>query len=176
MEKLKKKELVMIGIMIFSLFFGAGNLIFPPIIGKQSGTNMFTVMLFFSITAIIFPVLGIIAVAKSDGLKKLSNRVDHVFSIIFTTAVYLAIGPALATPRAGTVPFEIAISPYLPEGTGVKLVLFIYTTAFFGIVYWLSLSPHKLLDRISKITSPAFLVLVFMLFIGTFIKPMGGYI
>ena len=71
MEKLKKKELVMIGIMIFSLFFGAGNLIFPPIIGKQSGTNMFTVMLFFSITAIIFPVLGIIAVAKSDGLKKL---------------------------------------------------------------------------------------------------------
>ncbi len=176
MEKLKKKELVMIGIMIFSLFFGAGNLIFPPIIGKQSGTNMFTVMLFFSITAIIFPVLGIIAVAKSDGLKKLSNRVDHVFSIIFTTAVYLAIGPALAMPRAGTVPFEIAISPYLPEGTGVKLVLFIYTTAFFGIVYWLSLSPHKLLDRISKITSPAFLVLVFMLFIGTFIKPMGGYI
>lgn len=175
METLKKKDLVMIGVMIFSLFFGAGNLIFPPIIGKQAGTNMIVTMLFFSITAIIFPILGIIAVAKSEGLKKLSNRVDPVFSVIFTTAVYLALGPALAMPRAGTVPFEIAIAPYLPEGMSAKPILLIYTTVFFGVVYWLSLSPHKLLDRISKITSPAFLVLIFMLFIGTFIKPMGAY-
>ena len=175
METLKKKDLVMIGVMIFSLFFGAGNLIFPPIIGKQAGTNMIVTMLFFSITAIIFPILGIIAVAKSEGLKKLSNRADPVCSVISTTAVYLALGPALAMPRAGTVPFEIAIAPYLPEGMSAKPILLIYTTVFFGVVYWLSLSPHKLLDRISKITSPAFLVLIFMLFIGTFIKPMGAY-
>ena len=160
---------------MFSIFFGAGNLIFPPIIGKQAGTNVVTTMLFFSITAIIFPILGVVAVAKSNGLRNLANRVDPIFSIIFTIATYLAIGPALAMPRAGTLPFEIAISPYIPANVSKGLILFIYTTVFFGVVYWLSLSPNKLLERISKITSPIFLVLIFMLFVGTFLKPMGEY-
>ena len=160
---------------MFSIFFGAGNLIFPPIIGKQAGTNVVTTMLFFSITAIIFPILGVVAVAKSNGLRNLANRVDPIFSIIFTIATYLAIGPALAMPRAGTLPFEIAISPYIPANVPKGLILFIYTTVFFGVVYWLSLSPNKLLERISKITSPIFLVLILMLFVGTFLKPMGGY-
>ena len=173
---MKKKELLMIGLMVFSIFFGAGNLIFPPIIGKQAGTSVFTTMFFFSITAIIFPILGIVAVAKSDGLRNLANRVDPIFSIIFTIAAYLAIGPALAMPRAGTLPFEIAISPYIPANVPKGLILFIYTTVFFGVVYWLSLSPNKLLERISKITSPIFLVLILMLFVGTFLKPMGNYL
>ena len=172
---MKKKELLMIGLMVFSVFFGAGNLIFPPIIGKQAGTNVVTTMLFFSITAIIFPILGVVAVAKSNGLRNLANRVDPIFSIIFTIATYLAIGPALAMPRAGTLPFEIAISPYIPANVSKGLILFIYTTVFFGVVYWLSLSPNKLLERISKITSPIFLVLILMLFVGTFLKPMGEY-
>ena len=172
---MKKKELLMIGLMVFSIFFGAGNLIFPPIIGKQAGTNVVTTMLFFSITAIIFPILGVVAVAKSNGLRNLANRVDPIFSIIFTIATYLAIGPALAMPRAGTLPFEIAISPYIPANVSKGLILFIYTTVFFGVVYWLSLSPNKLLERISKITSPIFLVLILMLFVGTFLKPMGEY-
>ncbi len=172
---MKKKELLMIGLMVFSIFFGAGNLIFPPIIGKQAGTNVVTTMLFFSITAIIFPILGVVAVAKSNGLRNLANRVDPIFSIIFTIATYLAIGPALAMPRAGTLPFEIAISPYIPANVPKGLILFIYTTVFFGVVYWLSLSPNKLLERISKITSPIFLVLILMLFVGTFLKPMGEY-
>lgn len=172
---MKKKELLMIGLMVFSVFFGAGNLIFPPIIGKQAGTNVVTTMLFFSITAIIFPILGVVAVAKSNGLRNLANRVDPIFSIIFTIATYLAIGPALAMPRAGTLPFEIAISPYIPANVPKGLILFIYTTVFFGVVYWLSLSPNKLLERISKITSPIFLVLILMLFVGTFLKPMGEY-
>ena len=160
---------------MFSIFFGAGNLIFPPIIGKQAGTSVFTTMFFFSITAIIFPILGIVAVAKSDGLRNLANRVDPIFSIIFTIAAYLAIGPALAMPRAGTLPFEIAISPYIPANVSKGLILFIYTTVFFGVVYWLSLNPSKLLGRISKVTSPIFLLLILMLFVGTFIKPVGGY-
>lgn len=172
---MKKKELLMIGLMVFSVFFGAGNLIFPPIIGKQAGTNVVTTMLFFSITAIIFPILGVVAVAKSNGLRNLANRVDPIFSIIFTIAAYLAIGPALAMPRAGTLPFEIAISPYIPVNVPKGLILFIYTTVFFGVVYWLSLNPSKLLGRISKVTSPIFLLLILMLFVGTFIKPVGGY-
>ena len=156
---MKKKELLMISLMVFSIFFGAGNLIFPPLIGKQAGVNVFTTMLFFSITAIIFPILGIIAVAKSDGLRNLTDKVDPVFSM----------------PRAGTLPFEIAISPYISPNVSKSLILFIYTTVFFGVVYWLSLNPNKLLGRISKITSPIFLVLILMLFIGTFLKPMGSY-
>ncbi len=175
METIRKKEMMMITLMIFSLFFGAGNLIFPPIIGKEAGSNTVTTMMFFALTAIVFPILAVVAVSQSDGLKNLAARVDPVFSIIFTIAVYLSIGPALAIPRAGSVPFEIAVAPYLSSDISLRLALFVYTTIFFLLVYWLSLNPGKLLGRIGKITAPVFLILICMLFIGTFIKPMGMY-
>ena len=100
MEKLSKKEFIMVSLMLFSLFFGAGNLIFPPMAGKMSGTNMFLVMMFFSITAVVLPVLGVIAVAKSKGLENLASRVNKVFATVFTVLIYLSIGPLLGIPRA----------------------------------------------------------------------------
>ena len=172
--KLKKMDMLTISLLTFSLFFGAGNLMFPPMLGKEAGTNLLTTMFYFSITAIIFPILAVIAVTRYGGLKKLAERVDSTFALIFTIAAYLAIGPALAIPRAGTLPFEIAVVPYLSEGN-MKIGLLVYSFVFFLIVYWFSLSPNKLLDRIGKILSPAFLLLVILLFIGTFIKPLGAY-
>ena len=76
MNKLSTKQFWMVGLMLFSLFFGAGNLIFPPMVGKMSGTSMYSSMLFFSITAVVLPVLGVIAVAKSKGLINMGKSVD----------------------------------------------------------------------------------------------------
>lgn len=174
MKKLSKFELVIVGILTFSLFFGAGNLMFPSMLGKEAGTNLLYTMVYFSVTAVIFPILAVIVVTRFEGLKNLASRVDNVFALIFTICVYLAIGPALAAPRAGVLPFEIMIAPILSEEK-LKFGLLIYTTIFFGIVYWFSLSPSKLLDRLGKVLSPAFLILVIALFLGTFIKPLGAY-
>lgn len=175
MKNLSKKDLLFIGLMLFSLFFGAGNLIFPPFMGEAAGEKTWIVLLGFSVTAVGFPVLGVIAVAKSGGLTNLAKRVNPIFATIFTILIYLSIGPGLGIPRAGSLPFEMAVAPYLPENFSLKLALFIYTLIFFAIAYWLSMSPGKLVDRMGKILTPTLLFLILVMVIGSFIKPLGGY-
>src|SRR3712207_4932211 len=116
MNNLSKKNLLLISLMLFSLFFGAGNLIFPPFLGQLSGRNTWIAMVGFFVTAVGFPILGVIAVAKSGGLHELSKKVHGTFAIIFTILIYLSIGPCLGIPRAGSLPFEMAVAPFLPKG------------------------------------------------------------
>lgn len=175
MNNLTKKDLLLIGLMLFSLFFGAGNLIFPPFMGEAAGDKTWIVLVGFFITAVGFPVLGVIAVAKSGGLTNLAKRVNPIFATIFTILIYLSIGPGLGIPRAGSLPFEMAVAPYLPESISLKLSLFLYTLIFFAIAYWLSLSPSKLVDRMGKILTPALLALILIMVVGSFVKPLGSY-
>lgn len=175
MKNLSRKDLLFVGLMLFSLFFGAGNLIFPPFMGEAAGDKTWIVLLGFFVTAVGFPVLGVIAVAKSNGLTNLAKRVNPVFATIFTILIYLSIGPGLGIPRAGSLPFEMAVAPYLPEEFSMKLSLFIYTLVFFAVAYWLSLSPSKLVDRMGKVLTPTLLLLILLMVIGSFVKPLGGY-
>lgn len=175
MKNLTKKDLLFIALMLFSLFFGAGNLIFPPFMGESAGNKTWIVLLGFFVTAVGFPVLGVISVAKSGGLTNLAKRVNPIFATIFTILIYLSIGPGVGIPRAGSLPFEMAVAPYLPENFSVKFALFIYTLIFFVISYWLSLSPNKLVDRMGKVLTPALLLLILVMVIGSFVKPLGGY-
>ena len=168
--ELTKKNMIMISFMLFSLFFGAGNLIFPPLLGQQAGTNSFWAVLGFLITAVVLPVLGVIVVGKFGGLTVVANKVGTVFSLIFTVLIYLSIGPGLGIPRAGSVPFEMAIAPYLPEGANTTLWMFVYTLVFFVLVLWLCFNPGKLVKRIGTFLTPSLLVLIVVLFITFIIK------
>lgn len=174
-ENLSKKDLLLIGLMLFSLFFGAGNLIFPPFMGEAAGEKTWIVLLGFFVTAVGFPILGVIAVAKSGGLTNLAKRVNPVFATVFTVLIYLSIGPGLGIPRAGSLPFEMAVAPYLPESVSLRLALFLYTLVFFAVAYWLSLSPSKLVDRMGKILTPSLLALILIMVVGSFVKPLGNY-
>ena len=120
------------------------------------------------ITAVVLPVLGVIVVGKFGGLTVVANKVGTVFSLIFTVLIYLSIGPGLGIPRAGSVPFEMAIAPYLPEGANTTLWMFVYTLVFFALVLWLCFNPGKLVKRIGTFLTPSLLVLIVVLFI-TFI-------
>ena len=161
MNNLSKKDLVLVSLMLFSLFFGAGNLIFPPFLGQSAGNATWITILGFFITAVGFPVLGVIAVAKSSGIHKLASRVHPLFATVFTVLIYLSIGPGLGIPRAGSLPFEMAVRPFLPEGfISHEVALFIYTFLFFAVAYWLCLTPSKLVDRMGKVLTPALLILI----------------
>lgn len=176
MKSLKGKNLLVIGVMLFSLFFGAGNLIFPPFLGQNAGVNTWLAMIGFSTTAVGFPILAVIAVAKSDGLQNLAGRVNKRFALIYTILIYLSIGPFLAIPRAGSLPFEMAVAPFLPETLiSPKLALLIYSIIFFTVAYILASRPNKLVDRIAKVLTPILLVLLGAIFIGSFIKPFNGF-
>lgn len=156
--------------MLFSLFFGAGNLIFPPFLGQNAGYQTGLSMLGFLITAVILPVLGVIVVAQFDGLDCLGKQVGKHFSLIFTLLIYLSIGPGLGIPRAASVPFEMAVAPYLPDGVNISFFMLLYSLIFFLIALWLCLNPGKLLDRIGNILTPTLLFLLVFLFISYLLK------
>ena len=175
MKNLSKKDLLLVSLMLFSLFFGAGNLIFPPFLGQSAGNKTWVAMAGFLITAVGFPILGVVAVAKSNGLYNLAKKVNPIFALIFTTLIYLSIGPGLGIPRAGSLPFEMAVAPYLPQGMSRTLALFLFTLVFFAVAYWLSLSPSKLVDRMGKVLTPTLLFLIAIIFISSLFNPLGSY-
>ena len=162
--------MTLISFMLFSLFFGAGNLIFPPFLGQNAGDHLVSAMVGFLATAVILPVLGVIVVAEFDGLDRLAQNVGKHFSLIFTVLIYLSIGPGLGIPRAASVPFEMAVAPYLPEGQSVKLWMAVYSLVFFLIALWLCMTPGKLVNRIGHVLTPSLLILIIFLFISFLFK------
>jgi LIVCS family branched-chain amino acid:cation transporter len=175
MEKVSNKNLLFVSLMLFSMFFGAGNLIFPPSLGEAAGTNVWVALAGFLVSAVGLPVLGVAAVAKSGGLQNLASRVSAKFAVIFTVVIFLAIGPFLAIPRAGSLAFEMGVAPFLPKGAvEPQLALFLYTLAYFALAFWLCLNPTKLVDRMGKLLTPALLVLIALLFVSTLVKPLGS--
>ncbi len=176
-EALTRKETLAIGLMLFALFFGAGNMIFPPSLGQQAGVNTWSATIGFLITGVGLPLLGIIATSKTNGdFTKIANRVHPIFGIFFTIVLYLAIGPFFGIPRTDTVAFEIGVTPFLSDSALASNVpLMIYTIIFFGITLFLSLNPTKIVDRIGKILTPLLLTVLAILVLKSLLTPMGEF-
>ena len=176
MNTLSYKELLFIAFMLFSMFFGAGNLIFPAFLGNAAGTEMLISLTGFIITAVGLPILGVIAVGKAGSLNTLSTRVHPWFALVFPFLIYLSIGPGLAIPRAGTVAYEMSIKPFLAEElSNSSMMLLIYTIIFFAIVLYLSLSPSKLVDRFGKLLTPVLLILIAIIFVKAILTPAQSF-
>lgn len=174
MRKLSLKEQIFVGITLFSMFFGAGNLIFPPLLGAQAGANTIWAFTGFAISAVGLPILGVAAVARSGGLRTLAERVGKKFSFIFTLVVYLAIGPCLAIPRTASTSFEMAVTPFVSQGSTVVLMRVIYSVVFFGAALLLALNPSKLVDKLGKKLAPILLILITVIFIGCLLSGIEG--
>ena len=175
MNRLKKKDFLTLGFMMFSVFFGAGNLIFPPALGQAAGENTVLAMLGFMTTGVGLPLLGIMAIAIAGGeyVPLLKRRTFPWFATALLVILYLIIGPLFAMPRTGAVSFEIGIRPFLDTGD-LTLPQVVYTALFFGASYYLSLNPNKLIDRVGKMLTPALLIVLVILFLRTFWAPMGA--
>ncbi|RBP46938.1 branched-chain amino acid transport system II carrier protein [Garciella nitratireducens] len=176
MEKVSRKHLLLVSLMIFSMFFGAGNLIFPPQLGQLSGTHLLKSLMGFLLSAVGLPVLAIAVVAKAGGLHVLASRVHPRFAFGFTILIYLSIGPFLGIPRAASLAFEMGILPFLSnELSSSKFPLFMYTLIFFTITFWLCLAPSKLVDRFGKVLTPVLLLLMISIFITNLFNPIGNF-
>lgn len=163
--KLSRNKMLLVSFMLFSLFFGAGNLIFPPFLGQNAGSHTLPAMLGFLATAVVLPVLGVVVVARFDGLDRLGQQVGKRFAIVFTLLIYLSIGPGLGIPRAASVPFEMAVAPYLPESANTTVWMLVYSLVFFLVALWLCMTPGKLVNRIGHFLTPSLLVLLVFLFV-----------
>ncbi|WP_255602209.1 MULTISPECIES: branched-chain amino acid transport system II carrier protein [unclassified Caldibacillus] len=112
MKQLTKKEILFFGFTLFSMLFGAGNLIFPAYLGNAAGDNVWQAVTGFIISDAGLAILGFIAIANAGTSDILANRVHSTFAFLFPLAIYLAIGPGLAIPRAGSLAYEMGIKPF----------------------------------------------------------------
>jgi LIVCS family branched-chain amino acid:cation transporter len=155
----KTKEIWIAGFALFSLFFGAGNLILPPTLGLKSGVDWWIVVLGFIITAIAIPVLAIFAHAKLQGtLYDFGKKVSPAFSTLFCFLIY-SIAVAIPSPRTAAVTHEMAIQPFFD--TPPLLTSIIY----FVLVFLFAVNRSRIISLIGKFLTPI-IVLILMVIIG----------
>ncbi|OOW02624.1 branched-chain amino acid transport system II carrier protein [Pseudomonas sp. MF6396] len=171
MKVLKGQDILALGFMTFALFVGAGNIIFPPIVGLQSGPYVWLAALGFLVTAVGLPVITVVALAKvGGGMDALSSPIGKVAGGLLAAAAYLAVGPLFATPRTATVSFEVGVAPLTGES---PTALFIYSLVYFAVVLAVSMYPGKLLDTVGRFLAPLKIIALAALGIAAFMLPAG---
>jgi len=173
-EKLSIKHYLIIGSMLFGMFFGAGNLIFPIHLGQLAGSHWLSAGAGFLLTGTLLPLLGIIAISvtRSRGIYDLARPIGKRYATGFMILTCATLGPLFATPRTATTPFQIGIASHIPASQA-PLYLAGYSLIFFGLTYWASRKPSGIMDSIGKLLNPAFLILLALIFGVAFTRPLG---
>lgn len=164
----KKKAILVTAFALFSLFFGAGNLILPPLLGFTSGDQWFMVTLGFCLSATVIPLLGILAHAKLQGtLMDFGNKVSPWFSLVFTFFIY-AIAVTLPGPRTASVTHEMAVQPFWDISPWMT------SSVYFALVFLFAMNRSRILDIIGKLLTPAIiLILIAVITITVFTFPFN---
>ena len=170
MKKLTLIQIISVSMMLFAIFFGAGNMIFPPAMGQLAGTSYISALAGFILTDAGIAILGVTAVVLAGtSMSDLGNLVSRRFALVLSVGVYLLIGPLFALPRTGSVSFEIALLPYIGENNAILWSL-LFTTAFFGLTYYLSSNPSRIVDVVGKYLTPVLLISILAIFIASLLQ------
>ncbi|MGL6107427.1 branched-chain amino acid transport system II carrier protein [Romboutsia sp.] len=165
----KNTDVVVVGFALFAMFFGAGNLIFPPYLGVTSGASWLTGFTGFVLADVGLALLAILAAAKCGGeVSKVFNRAGKNLSIVLGSAIMICLGPLLAIPRTAATTFEMGVQPLT---SGFSPIVF--SIIFFTIVLILTIRPSKVVDIIGQFLTPALLVALAFLIIKGIISPLG---
>lgn len=164
----KNKDILIIGFALFSMFFGAGNLIFPPYIGLTSGSDWLISFLGFLLADVGIILLSIIAVSKAGSLQGVIGRAGKKFGLTLEVLMMLCLGPILVIPRTAATTFEMSISPLFSH---INPVLF--SIVFFALTLALTIKPNKVMDIIGKFLTPVLLLALAILIIKGVVSPIG---
>ena len=167
--KKNSKDILIIGFALFAMFFGAGNLIFPPFLGNAVGNQYIIASIGFICTGVGLPLLAIIAVSKGDGtFESMASRISPKFAIILTTILFIAIGPMLAIPRTAATTYELAVKPNIP---GISPL--VWMIIYFAINLIFVLKKSSIIDTIGTYLTPLLLILLAVIIINGIIFPIG---
>lgn len=173
LQKKSASDFVFIGLALFAMFFGAGNLIFPPDIGVRSGPDWFIGFLCFFIADAGLAVIGMLSMVRANGrIENVTGVIGKIPSTILATAVILCIGPGIAIPRTATVTFDLGVAPVFGLA-GSKLALPIFSAIFFLIVLALTIRPSKVVDIVGKFLTPVLVIALLAMIIIGFVAPKG---
>ncbi|MDF7637648.1 branched-chain amino acid transport system II carrier protein [Leuconostocaceae bacterium ESL0958] len=173
-KKLSWRQNLLMVSLIFGMFFGAGNLIFPVHLGQIAGAAWGKATFGFILSAVLLPLLALVAlgVTKSrsvfDLIKPLSDRV----SLIFVVVLHFCLGPLVVAPRTATVAYSFSLENWIPSQWN-ELGLLLFSLVYFILVYWACLHAGSMTDIIGKYLNPAFLVLLAVVFVLALFWPMG---
>lgn len=158
------KKGFLIGLLLFGIFFGAGNLIFPAELGFRAGGNFSPAMFGFVLSGVGIAIITLVVGTMVNGgyKRELSIKVSPIFSKAYLTILYLAIGPFFAIPRTAGTSFSIGLAPVTGNG---KFPLFIFSAVYFLFAYIIAINPSKLMDRVGKVLTPMFAMLIIILII-----------
>ena len=166
----KTSDVIWIGFALFAMFFGAGNLIFPPYLGFLSGSVWQVALLGFLVTGIGMPLLGVIASARAGGsIEHLAGRVGPGFARVLSIVVILAIGPLLAIPRTGAATYELGVRPNLPWVSPALSSL-----VYFAITLFFALNQSKVVDKIGKILTPFLIATLLLIILKGIFSPLAS--
>ena len=175
MDKSGKKKFgadsIVVGFALFSMFFGAGNVIFPPYLGFGAGTQWVNGFLFYFIADIGLALFALFTLLKVGGSENITGRIGSVASNILMSAIILCIGPMVAIPRTAATTFEMSVAPLI---SGVSPVIF--SVAFFIVVLLLSIRQSAVIDVVGKVLTPALLIGLLVLIIKGIISPLGSIV
>ncbi|MCW2256285.1 LIVCS family branched-chain amino acid:cation transporter [Providencia alcalifaciens] len=171
-HRLTSRDIIALGFMTFALFVGAGNIIFPPMVGLQAGEQVWIAALGFLVTGVGLPVLTIMALAKvGGGIEALSTPIGKTAGLLLAVVAYLSVGPLFATPRTATVSYKIGIAPLV--GGESEISLLVYSVVYFALVIGISLYPGKLLDSVGHILAPVKMLALAILGVAAVLWPAG---
>lgn len=177
----KKRNLTIIesayvAVMLFGMFFGAGNLIFPVFLGANAGTNSAPAALGFIVTGVGLPLLGVTALAMSraNGLFELSSKASKKYGMFFTCVLYLTIGPFFAIPRCATTSYTVGLERVVPQDGNGQLYLFLFSVVFFALAFFFAMKPSGILTWVGKVLTPIFLVFLAILVFTALFSPVSG--
>lgn len=163
------KDILIVGFALFAMFFGAGNLIFPPFLGNAVGSQYLVASIGFICTGVGLPLLAIIAVTKGDGtFETMASKISPKFAIIFTTLLFVAIGPMLAIPRTAATTYELAIQPNFPSISPLVSIII-----YFAINLIFVLKKSTIIDSIGTYLTPLLLIILAVIIIKGLIFPIG---
>ena len=171
MSRKKIIDIIICGFALFAIFFGAGNLIFPPYLGVISGNNWGIANIAFLLSDPLLPILGVIVTALLGGqATDLGKRVSKHFSIIIGAISIILIGPLFAVPRTGATTHEIFVQSFVPSAPQ-----WITSLIFFGLTLYIAIHSHTVIDAIGKYLTPILLFILLLVFIAAVVQPNAGF-
>ena len=173
-KKLTWKQYLVVASLLFGLFFGAGNLIFPLHLGQLAGAHWGVAAVGFLITGVLLPLLSVLAVSvtRAEGVYDIGKPLGTGFAIAFMVLIHATIGPFFGTPRTATVSFSVGIKPFLPQSWD-SWSLLVFSALFFLAAFAFSYHENNILSNVGKVLNPVFLALLFLVFVIAFASPMG---
>ncbi|KRM92476.1 branched-chain amino acid transport system II carrier protein [Fructilactobacillus florum] len=169
-SKLSFRQYLLLASLLFGLFFGAGNLIFPIHLGQVAGPNWLPAVIGFLLSAILLPLGSILAlsITKSASMYDLALPAGKWFAMLFLVLTHASLGLLIAAPRTATVTFSMGIAPFVPAGWD-GMALLIFSLLFFLAVWWLAFHEQSVTRNVGKILNPLFLFLLLILFVIAFV-------